>query len=149
MPTYLSDNNITRRKQLRNMKIYMKYEGIKLPNKVRYIKINGGDLDRRTQKFSRRDLWLRSRIIWYTHNICVTVCYDRGQITIASHWVQISVRSYSVKNSRYLPQALQAIFVILFILFIVKILTFYTASPELQTAQLSQSLNRDKALYLH
>jgi len=30
------------------MKIYMKYEGIKLPNKVRYIKINGGDLDRRT-----------------------------------------------------------------------------------------------------
>ena len=53
----------------RNTKIYMKYERRKLPNKVRYFKINSGDLDVRTSTFSHRGSWLRRRIIWHTHNI--------------------------------------------------------------------------------
>lgn len=43
-------------------------------------------------------------------------------------------RTQLVKNSRDLPQSLQAIFVIPFPFFIINILTFNTKSPELRTA---------------
>jgi hypothetical protein len=58
---------------VRNMKIHMKYERRELPNKVRHCKMNSGDVAVRGSKLSQTGSWLRRRIIWYTHNIGVTI----------------------------------------------------------------------------